>query len=165
MTPTAGQKIQGAVVYREIRTWNNNGWSRGYAPAPWLNITIGSSTFGSYFRLYQKNLSNTAWNEIRRRSGGTSSTTWAQFRETFGDRRPRWQLHRFRTGCSGFPPRCVGNPNVQFRTGGGTMQSGPKIFWSNSSRVTPRTDDAILDAYKSEKGLLITVNRSQNVTS
>lgn len=165
MFPIAGEEIQGGVVYREIRTWNSDGWSRGYAPAPWLNITIGSSFLGSYFRLYQMNRSNTAWNEIRRRSGGTSSTTWAQFRETFGDRRPRWQLHRNRTGCSGFPPSCVGNPNVQFRTGGGTMQSGPKIFWSNSLRTTPPTSDSNSDAYKSNSGTVIFIEYAQNLTS
>ena len=159
MTPTAREtKIEDDVVYREIRTWNDNGWTNGFAPAPYTRISISGTSFTYSMRLRQRNRSNSAWDNIRTRSARTS-TTWTQFRETFGDRRPRWNLTRTSTGLF------AGNPTIQFRTGGGSRLPGFQIYFSNSLRTTPPTSDSNPDAYRSNRGLLITVNRSQNVTT
>ncbi len=153
---TQGSLIENDTVYDEIRIWNANGWSNGFAPAPYTRITIGSSSFGHHFRFRQRDLSNSAWIQIESRNNNTSSVTWAQFRADKGDNRPRWWLERNRRGVFD------GNPNVQFRTAGGGRFG--RIFWSNSLRTIPPTSDNNPDNYKSNSGLLITAASAPNVT-
>lgn len=165
-TPTAEVTfITANVVYREIRTWNNNGWTNGFAPAPYTRINISDTVFTHDMRLRQRNLTDSAWDNVRTRSS-RSSATWIQFRETFGNRRPRWNLTRTSTGAFD------GNPTIQFWTGGGSFidfndpnATTSQVVWSNSLRTVPPTSDNNPDAYKSNSGLSITVDRSQNVTS